>query len=83
MTTATGDDDRATDDDRTTDDTDLAAAVHHVLAALTHVRRGPAVSPDQLRDRIELVRWLRRELDDVEALLAGVRDRASTPPPAG
>lgn len=77
MTTAQG------DSDETADDTDLTAAVHQVLTSLTRVRRGAPPSPEQLRDRLELVRWLRRELAEVEALLVGRTGRptpASAPP---
>ena len=61
----------------TADETDLTAAVHQVLTSLTHVRRGEPLAPERRRDRIELIRWLRRELAEVESLLV-----AATPEPA-
>jgi hypothetical protein len=63
-------------------DTELAAAVHRVLAILTDLR-SDAHAPE-LRERIELVQWLRHELADVEALLARAdarRDPRSVPAP--
>ena len=48
-------------------DAELAVAVHRVLAFLTDLRTD-AHSPE-LRERITLVQWLRRELGDAEALL--------------
>ena len=55
------------------DDTELARAVHKVLATLTDVRGD--TPPTELRDRIVLVRWLRNELAAAEALLTGVYGR--------
>lgn len=68
VTTATG-------EDRINSEGELAAAVHHVLAALTDVRPS-AVTADLLRDRIALTQWLRGELAAVETLLVGAYDRA-------
>jgi hypothetical protein len=48
-------------------DAELAAAVYRVLALLTDLR-SDAHTPE-LKERINLVQWLRRELGDVEALL--------------
>lgn len=58
-----------------TEDDDLAAAVHRMLATLTDLRSA-AASPDVLRSRIALVRWLRQELGAVESLLTGAAGRA-------
>lgn len=62
------------------DDTELAAAVHRVLALLTDLRSG-AHTPE-LEERINLVQWLRRELGDVETLLVradAARDTGPAP----
>ena len=80
MTTATG------DNEDTAEETALTAAVHHVLTSLTHVRRGTPLSPQRLRARLELVRWLRRELAEVEVMLVDGSNRptaAPAPPTAG
>lgn len=64
-------------------DAELAAAVHRVLALLTDLRTD-AHTPE-LRERINLVQWLRRELGDAEALLLradGRRDQDPAPAPA-
>jgi hypothetical protein len=54
-------------------ETQLAGAVHHVLATLTDLRTDTSVS--ELRDRIVLVQWLRGELAAVETLLTGAYGR--------
>jgi hypothetical protein len=54
-------------------ETELAGAVHRVLAILTDLRRDMPAS--ELRDRMKLVRWLRGELADVETLLGGAYGR--------
>lgn len=61
-----------------TDDDELAAAVHRMLATLTDLRSATA-SPDVLRSRIALVRWLRQELGAVESLLTGAAERRPGP----
>lgn len=61
---------------------ELAVAVHRVLALLTDLRTD-AHTPE-LRERINLVQWLRGELGDVEALLVRAearRDQAPAPAP--
>jgi hypothetical protein len=51
-------------------DVDLAESLHRVLSTLTMVRRaGMPLDADLLRERLELVAWLRRELGAAEALL--------------
>ena len=63
-------------------DAELAAVVHRVLALLTDLRTD-AHTPD-LRERINVVQWLRRELGDVEALLVRAdarRDQDPVPAP--
>ena len=75
MATESGKDERDSD-------AGLAAAVHRVLALLTDLRSD--VHTPELRERINLVQWLRRELGDVEALLIradGRRDEDSAPVP--
>jgi hypothetical protein len=57
-------------------DTELASAVHQVLATLTDVRGDSSAA--ELHDRIVLVRWLRGELAAVETLLTGVSSRWET-----
>jgi hypothetical protein len=52
---------------------ELAGAVHTMLAILTDLRRDMPAA--ELQDRIALVRWLRGELTDVEALLGRVHGR--------
>ncbi len=64
-------------------DTELAAAVHRVLAILTDLR-SDAHTPE-LRERITLVQWLRHELGDLEALLISAdtrRDAGAASAPA-
>ncbi len=70
------------------DETDLAAALHQILATLTDVRRDTSAA--ELRDRIALVQWLRVELAAVETLLtasyghrAGTGEAAREPDRAG
>ena len=59
------------------DETDLAGAVHEILATLTDVRRDTSAA--ELRDRIALVQRLHVELAAVETLLtASYRHRAGT-----
>jgi hypothetical protein len=55
------------------DETDVAGAVHQILATLTDVRRSTSAS--ELCDRIALVQWLRLELAAVETLLAAAHAR--------
>ena len=56
------------------DETDLAGAVHQILATLTDVRRDTSAA--ELRDHIALVHWRRVELAAVETLLtASYRQR--------
>lgn len=63
---------RASGGDEIDSDADLAESLHRVLATLIKVRNGHALlSADVLRERLELVQWLRRELTAVETLLAG------------
>jgi len=53
-------------------DADLAESLHRVLATLTRVRPGRVPLPaERLRERLELVQWLRQELSAVESLLLG------------
>lgn len=60
----------AGDDLDTGTDTDLAESLHRVLATLTRVRPGRVPLPaERLRERLELVQWLRHELSAVESLL--------------
>ncbi|HEY6745920.1 MAG TPA: hypothetical protein VI357_09380 [Mycobacteriales bacterium] len=61
-------------------DAELAAAVYRVLALLTDLRRD-AQTPE-LSERINLVQWLRRELGDVEDLLARADARRHQDPAA-
>jgi hypothetical protein len=70
------------------DETDLAGAVHEILATLTDVRR--ETSAAELSDRIALVKWLHVELAAVETLLtasygrrAGTAEATREPDPAG
>jgi hypothetical protein len=64
-------------------DSDLAGSLHRVLATLTMVRRdGVALPVDLLRERLELVGWLKRELSAAEALLV-VEYRNAEGPPRG
>jgi hypothetical protein len=53
--------------------TELAGAVHQVLATLTELRSDTPSA--ELRERIALVQWLRRELAAVETLLTGAYGR--------
>jgi hypothetical protein len=55
------------------DDTDLARAVHQVLATLTDVRADTSAA--DLADRLTIVRWLRDELAAVETVLTGAHGR--------
>jgi hypothetical protein len=55
------------------DDSDLAHAVHQVLATLADVRGDTPAA--ELIERLTLVRWLRGELAAVETLLAGAHGR--------
>lgn len=51
-------------------DVDLAESLHRVLATLTMVRHDRVpLTADLLRERLELVGWLRRELAAAEELL--------------
>lgn len=51
-------------------DVDLAESLHRVLSTLTMVRHDRVpLSVERLRDRLELVAWLKRELAATEALL--------------
>lgn len=51
-------------------DVDLAESLHRVLATLTRVRQDRVpLSADRLRERLELVAWLKQELVAAEALL--------------
>ena len=61
--------------DEVSGDAVLARAVHDVLATLSRVRGTD--TPERLQDRIALVRWLRRELSEVETLL--VREHGRSP----
>jgi hypothetical protein len=68
------------------DDSELARAVHQVLATLTDVRGN--TSSAELGDRLTLVRWLRGELAAVETLLTSAygrraADAAAEPDRAG
>ena len=58
-----------------TEELDLAAPVHHVLTFLTRLRSGAPLSSERLNDRIQLVRALRPERADAEALLVAAHDR--------
>lgn len=51
-------------------DVDLAESLHRVLATLTMVRHGRVpLGAERLRERLELVAWLRSELAAAEELL--------------
>jgi hypothetical protein len=51
-------------------DVDLAESLHRVLSTLTRVRQDRVpLSADRLRERLELVAWLKQELVAAEALL--------------
>lgn len=51
-------------------DVDLAESLHRVLATLTRVRQDRVpLSAERLRERLELVAWLKHELAAAEALL--------------
>ena len=72
----------STSDDLDTD-ADLAESLYRVLATLTQVRPGRVPLPaERLRERLELVQWLRQELAAVESLLVG-EYRQTQQPPAG
>jgi hypothetical protein len=55
------------------DDSDLARAVHQVLATLADVRGDTPAA--EVIERLTLVRWLRSEFAVVETLLAGAYGR--------
>ena len=77
MSVATG-----SDMDERDSDAELPAAVHRVLALLTDLRT-EAHTPE-LRERINLIQWLRRELGDAEELLLRAdarRDQDPVPAP--
>jgi hypothetical protein len=66
------------------DESDLARALHRILAALTDVRGD--TSSGELGDRIPVEQWLRVELTAVETLLTatfGRRTAADATPEAG
>jgi hypothetical protein len=63
----------ASDEQQHGSDTELAGAVHLVLATLTDLRTDMPVT--QLQDRIALVQWLQDELVAVETLLVSVQGR--------
>jgi hypothetical protein len=67
------------------EDAQLTESLHRVLATLITVRQDRRPLPaDRLRERVELVQWLRSELAAVEALLTGEYDRvrrAAAPAP--
>jgi hypothetical protein len=57
-------------DDGLDTDVDLAESLHRVLATLTMVRHDRVpLTADRLRERLELIGWLRRELAAAEELL--------------
>jgi hypothetical protein len=66
-------------------DADLAESLHRVLATLTRVRHDRVPLPaERLRERLELVQWLRHELSAVESLLLGeYRQVQQAPAPNG
>lgn len=61
--------------------------MHRVLATLINVRDGGTALPaDRLRERLELVRWLRSELAAVEVFLGAEHQRVqatASPAPDG
>jgi hypothetical protein len=58
------------------EDGELAESLHRVLSTLIKVREARTPLPaERLRERLELVRWLRGELAAVEHLLAGEYDK--------
>ena len=68
-------------------DVDLAESLHRIRATLTRVRRDRVrLPPERLRERLELVSWLRGELAAAEQLLLaeydGARRSADGSPPA-
>ena len=68
------------------EDAELATSLHRVLATLINMRhdRSP-LPPERLRERLELVQWLRSELAAVETLLGTEYDkvRRTAAPVAG
>jgi hypothetical protein len=68
------------------EDAELVSSLHRVLATLINMRhdRSP-LSPERLRERLELVQWLRGELAAVETLLGTEYDkvRRTVAPVAG
>lgn len=65
---------------------DLATSLHRVLATLINTREDRHPLPaEQLRERLELVQWLRGELAVVETLLTTEYDkvRGGSAPVAG
>jgi hypothetical protein len=55
---------------------DLTESLHRVLATLIEVRHDHTALPvDHLRERLQLVQWLRAELAAVEALVRAEYDR--------
>lgn len=69
------------------EDAELVESLHRVLATLINLRQDRSPLPaERLRERLELVQWLRGELAAVEALLVGEYDRVrrrAAPPPVG
>lgn len=64
-------------------DADLAESLHRVLATLIKLRQDRSPLPaERLRERLELVQWLRGELAAVETLLAGEYERVQRVVPA-
>jgi hypothetical protein len=58
-------------------DVGLAESLHRILATLTRVRCDRIrLPPERLRERLELVSWLRRELAAAEQLLLAEYDGA-------
>lgn len=64
---------------------DLATSLHRVLATLINTREDRNPLPaERLRERLELVRWLRGELAAVETLLTTEYDKVGRgPAPVG
>jgi hypothetical protein len=58
-------------------DGDLAESLYRVLATLTRVRHDRVpLPPERLRERLELLQWLRHELAAAESLLLAEYDQA-------
>jgi hypothetical protein len=58
-------------------DSDLAESLHRVLATLIRVRHDRVpLAAERLRERLELVSWLRGELAAAESLLLAEYTRA-------